>query len=410
MTEESVFDRYRADVTAPMRRLFSTYGEPRYRWFVIGVLANLVAQFASLLPPVVLGAAINVLTGEGAYRLPLVPASVLPAGDVALFELSILLIGASFLLTGLFTWVYGIAANEFAHGVMHAVRVDCFEKLARLDMAFFDDKQTGEVMSILSSDTENLELFLDNALTNSVRLGAMLLGIGIVLFIENAYLAVVTLLVAPIMVAFTRWFMHRAEPLYAERRSSVGKLNTRLENAISGMELTKSTASEGYEVGRVETASKRLFDDTMAMLKLSYFYRPGMELLAGVSFTLTFLVGGYWLFVGPPPFASGTLRAGTFVTFLFLSQRFATPLAEVSNIVDQYENALASAERVFGLMDVPVGVADREDAVAVDSEHILQAGGATYAQSADWGVTEAEGFIKLFGQSSTLWAENNNDE
>jgi ATP-binding cassette subfamily B protein len=255
MTEESVFDRYRADVTAPMRRLFSTYGEPRYRWFVVGVLANLVAQFASLVPPVVLGAAINVLTGEGAYRLPLVPSGVLPAGDVALFELSLVLIGGSFLLTGLFTWVYGIAANEFAHGVMHAVRVDCFEKLARLDMAFFDDKQTGEVMSILSSDTENLELFLDNALTNSVRLGAMLLGIGIVLFAENAYLAAVTLLVAPVMVAFTRWFMHRAEPLYAERRSSVGKLNTRLENAISGMELTKSTASESYEVGRVETAS-----------------------------------------------------------------------------------------------------------------------------------------------------------
>jgi ATP-binding cassette subfamily B protein len=367
MTEESVFDRYRADVTAPMRRLFATYGEPRYRWFVIGVLANLVAQFASLVPPVVLGAAINVLTGEGAYRLPLVPAGVLPAGDIALFELSLLLIGGSFIATGFFTWVYGIAANEFAHGVMHAVRVDCFEKLARLDMAFFDDKQTGEVMSILSSDTENLELFLDNALTNSVRLGAMLLGIGIVLFVENAYLAVVTLLVAPVMVAFTRWFIHRAEPLYAERRSSVGKLNTRLENAISGMELTKSTASESYEVGRVETASKRLFDDTMAMLKLSYFYRPGMELLAGVSFTLTFLVGGYWLFVGPPPLASGTLRAGTFVTFLFLSQRFATPLAEVSNIVDQYENALASAERVFGLMDVPVGVADSEDAVAVES-------------------------------------------
>jgi ATP-binding cassette subfamily B protein len=367
MTEESVFDRYRADVTAPMRRLFATYGEPRYRWFAIGVLANLVAQFASLLPPVVLGAAINVLSGDGTYRLPLVPAGVLPSGDVTLFQLSVGLIAGAFALTALFTWVYGIAANEFAHGVMHAVRVDCFEKLAALDMAFFDDKQTGEVMSILSSDTENLELFLDNALTNSVRLGAMLLGIGIVLFAENAYLAVVTLLVAPIMVAFTRWFMRRAEPLYAERRSSVGKLNTRLENAISGMELTKSTASESYEIGRVETASKRLFDDTMAMLKLSYFYRPGMELLAGVSFTLTFLVGGYWLFVGPPPFASGTLQPGTFVTFLFLSQRFATPLAEVSNIVDQYENALASAERVFGLMDVPVGVADGEDAVAVDS-------------------------------------------
>jgi ATP-binding cassette subfamily B protein len=363
--EESAFDRYRADVERPMRRLFAAYGESRYGWFAVGVVANLLAQFASLLPPVVLGGAVNALTGDG-YGLPLVPGAWLPSTDARAFTLSVVLVAGAFLATAVFTWVYGVAANEFAHGVMHAVRVDCFEKMSRLDMAFFDDKQTGEVMSILSSDTENLELFLDNALTNSVRLGAMLVGIGVVLFLENAYLAAVTLVVSPVMVGFTYWFMQRAEPLYAARRSSVGKLNTRLENAISGVELTKTTASEPYEVGRVRDSSKRLFDDTMAMLRLSYLYRPGMELLAGVSFTLTFLVGGYWLFVGPPPGATGELGTGTFVTFLFLSQRFATPLAEVSNIVDQYENAKASSERVFGLMDVPVGVADREDAVALD--------------------------------------------
>ena len=366
MTEESVFDRYRADVDAPMRRLFAAYGEPRYGWFALGVLANLLAQFAALVPPVVLGAAVNELTGAS-YGLPLVPDAWLPATDVGAFELSVVLIAASFVATGVFTYLYGVAANEFAHGVMHAVRVDCFEKMSRLDMSFFDDKQTGEVMSILSSDTENLELFLDNALVSSVRLGAMLVGIGVVLFLENAYLATVTLLVAPIMVGFTYWFMKRAEPLYAARRSSVGKLNTRLENAISGVELTKTTASEDHEVGRVRGSSRRLFDDTMAMLRLSYFYRPGMELLAGVSFSLTFLVGGYWLFVGAPPGAPASgLEAGTFVTFLFLSQRFATPLAEVSNIVDQYENAKASSERVFGLMDIPVSVRDADDAVELD--------------------------------------------
>ncbi|PSP56925.1 multidrug ABC transporter ATP-binding protein [Halobacteriales archaeon QH_7_66_36] len=366
MTEESVFDRYRADVRRPMRRLFSAYGEPRYGWFALGVVANLFAQFASLVPPVVLGAAVNTLDG-GAFTLPAVPDAWLPASGTAAFELSVALIAGSFVATAVFTYLYGVAANEFAHGVMHAVRVDCFEKMSQLDMSFFDDKQTGEVMSILSSDTENLESFLDNALSNSVRLGAMLFGIGVVLFLQNVYLAVVTLLVAPVMVAFTRWFMKRAEPLYAARRSAVGKLNTRLENAISGVELTKTTASEDYETERVRGSSKRLFDDTMAMLRLSYFYRPGMELLAGVSFTLTFLVGGYWLFVGPPPGASGQLGAGTLVTFLFLSQRFATPLAEVSNIIDQYENALASSERVFGLMDIPVHVDDDPDAVTLDS-------------------------------------------
>ena len=360
MIEESVFDRYRADVDQPMRRLFAAYGEPRYGWFALGVIANLLAQFASLAPPLVLGAAVNRLNGQ-TYSLPLVPGSLLPSGQEPLFWLSVAFIGGAFLFTGVFTYVYGVAANEFAHGVMHAVRVDCFEKMSRLDMSFFDDKQTGETMSILSSDTENLEMFLDNALTGAVRLGAMLLGIGIVLFLENAYLAVVTLLVAPIMAAFTYWFMKRAEPLYAARRSSMGKLNTRLENSIAGIELTKTTASESYEAERVRGSSKRLFEDTMSMLRLSYFYRPGMELLAGVSFTLTFLVGGYWLFVGAPPGTTGQLQVGTFISFLFLSQRFATPLAEVSNIIDQYENAKASSERVFGLMDIPVEVDDPED-------------------------------------------------
>jgi ATP-binding cassette subfamily B protein len=363
MTEESVFDRYRADVTAPMRRLFAVYGEPRYRWFTVGVLANLVAQFASLVPPVVLGAAINVLTGEGRYRLPLVPAGWLPTGDETLFGVSVGLVAASFLLTGLFTWVYGVAANEFAHGVMHAVRVDCFEKLSRLDMAFFDDKQTGEVMSILSSDTENLEMFLDNALTNSVRLGAMVLGIAGILLYLNPVLAAVTLVVVPGMLLFTVWFMKAAEPRYAARRASVGNLNTRLENAISGVELTKTTASEPYETGRVRDASYRLYEDTMSMLRLAYFYRPGMELLAGVAFVATFGVGGYWFVYGPPFGVGRELEIGTFVTFVFLTQRFVTPLAEVSNIVDQYENAKASSERVFGLMDIPARVRTREDAV-----------------------------------------------
>jgi ATP-binding cassette subfamily B protein len=363
--EESVFDRYRADVDRPMRRLFARYGGDRRGWFAVGVLANLVAQFASLVPPVVLGAAIDGVFGVGRFQLPLVPDGMLPRTQAAAFEFSLVAVGGAFLVTAVATWVYGVAANEFAHGVMHEVRVDCFEKLSGLDMSFFDDKQTGEVLSILSSDTENLELFLDDALVSSVRLGAMLLGIAVVLLLEQPYLAVVTLVAVPAMVLFTRWFMRAAEPRYAARRSSVANLNTRIENAVAGVELTKATASEAYETDRVRGASRRLFDDTMHMLRLSYFYRPGMELLAGLAFALTFGVGGYWLLIGPPVAGAGTLEVGTFVTFLLLTQRFVSPLAEVSEIIDRYENAKASSERVFGLMDIPPAVTDAPDAVAL---------------------------------------------
>ena len=94
MTDESVFDRYRADVDQPMRRLFAAYGEPRYGWFALGVIANLLAQFASLAPPLVLGAAVNRLNGQ-TYSLPLVPGSLLPSGQEPLFWLSVAFIGGA---------------------------------------------------------------------------------------------------------------------------------------------------------------------------------------------------------------------------------------------------------------------------------------------------------------------------
>jgi ATP-binding cassette subfamily B protein len=366
VNDENPFDAYRSRVERPLYRLFAEYGRPRLGWFAVGMGGNFVARIASLVPPLVLGAAVDGVFGEGTYTLPLVPAGWVPAADVGQFWFSVWLIAGAFVVTAVFTWVYGVAANLFAHEVMHTVRVDSFEKMQRLDMAFFDDKQTGEVMAVLNNDTQNLEMFLDNALMNSARLVVMVLGIAGVLFWLNWQLALVTLVAVPLMVLATVAFMRLAEPLYVAQRGTVGDLNTRLENALSGIELIKTSGSEDYEVSRVRGASRQLFDDTIAVLKLNYVYRPGMEMLAGLSFAVTFLVGGYWVFAGPPGPFSGELSQGALITFLFMTQRFVTPLAEVSNIVDQYENAKASSERVFGLMDIPVRVRDADDAVDLD--------------------------------------------
>ena len=367
--EDNVFEVYRDRVERPLTRLFRVYGIPEIEWFTVGMAANVVARVASLLPPLVLGVAIDaVFIGEQEFTLPLLPDAWVPATQTGQFWFSVWLIVGAFVVTAVFTWIYGVAANTFAHRVMHEVRTDSFATMQRLDMPFFDDKQTGEVMSVLNNDASNLEVFLDNALQNSARLGVMVLGIAAVLFYLNWQLALVTLVVIPAMVGFTLWFMKAVEPRYVEQRASIGDLNTRLENSLSGVELVKASATEDHETEQVTDASLSYFEHTMAVLKLNYLYRPGMELLAGVAFAATFIVGGIWLFTGPPGPFTGELTVGAFVTFIFLTQRFVTPLAEVSNIVDQYENAKASSERVFGLMDVPVRIDDPDDPVPL--EHV----------------------------------------
>ncbi|QKG91707.1 ABC transporter ATP-binding protein [Halorubrum salinarum] len=389
--ERNAFEVYRDRVDRPLGRLFREYGASEAHWLVVGMVANIVARVAGLIPPVVLGVAIDaVFTGTGPYTLPIVPDAWLPTGDGAQFRLSVLLIFGSFIVTGVFTYVYGIAANNFAHRVMHAVRTDSFDQMQRLDMTFFDDKQTGEVMSVLNNDASNLEVFLDNALQNSARLGVMLVGIATVLVYYNYELAVVTLAAIPLMFLFTLWFMRAVEPRYTAQRSVVGDLNTALENALSGVELVKTSNTEAHESERVEDASFSYFQRTMSILRLNYVYRPGMELLAGLAFAATFAVGGYWLANGPPGPFSTELTVGTFVTFVLLTQQFVAPLAEVSNIIDQYENAKASCERVFGLRDIPVRIEDADDAVELGGEGrsddgARNDGGATPAGGPDHG-------------------------
>ncbi|GAA0665668.1 ABC transporter ATP-binding protein [Natronoarchaeum mannanilyticum] len=380
--ESSAFERYREHVDRPLVRLFREYGVPRWRWMVLGVVANVIAQVASLAPPVVLGAAIDSLfSGNRAYTLPLVPQAWIPVGAEPQFWFSVTLIGGSFLVTAAFTWIYGVVGNEFAHGVMYAVRSDSFEKLLALDMAFFDDKQTGEVMAILDNDAANLERFLDDALMNSLRLVVMVAGIAAVLFKLHPELALVTLVAVPVMVGFTWWFMRAIAPRYRRRQESVADFNTRIENGISGVELAKTTASEPHEVDRVDGAAHDLYRKVMSVLRLSYFYRPGMELLAGVAFTATFLVGGYSLMTGAAPLVlTEPVEVGTFVTFVFMTQRIVAPLAEVSNIVDQTQNAKASAERVFGLSDIPVHLDDPDDAVELtDADGRVEYDDVTFA-------------------------------
>jgi len=377
--DRNAFEVYRDRVDRPLLRLFREYGALEAHWLAIGMAANVIARVAGLVPPVVLGVAIDaVFTGTGPYTLPIVPDAWLPTAGPAQFRLSVALIVGSFLITGVFTWIYGIAANNFAHRVMHAVRTDSFDRMQRLDMTFFDDKQTGEVMSVLNNDASNLEVFLDNALQNSARLGVMLVGIAGVLFYYNHELAVVTLSVIPLMILFTVWFMRAVEPRYVAQRSVVGDLNTALENALAGVELVKTSHTEAHESDRVETASQQYFERTMSILRLNYVYRPGMELFAGLAFAATFAVGGYWLSAGPPGPFSTTLTVGTFVTFVLLTQQFVAPLAEVSNIIDQYENAKASCERVFGLRDIPIRITDGEDAIDLGGKSSSVAGAVEY--------------------------------
>ena len=375
--EDDPFEEQREKVENPMKRLFLEYGSENRFAFVAGIVASVFARVLNLLPPIILGVAIDALFGEESGQIPYAEAlasqiplvsesfasSVTPAGPNGQFWFSVGVVAAAFGFGAAFHWARNWGWNSFAQNIQHSVRTDTYDKMQRLNMDFFADKQTGEMMSILSNDVNRLERFLNDGMNSAFRLGVMVLAIAAILFSTNWQLALVAMVPVPLIAAFTYKFVEIIQPKYADVRSAVGNVNSRLENNLGGIQVIKTSNTESYESDRVEDVSNDYFDSNWGAIVTRIKFFPSLQILSGLGFALTFIVGGLWVLNGEGPWLfSGDLSAGKFVTFMLLTQRFIWPMAQFGSIINMYQRAYASSSRIFGLMDEPSRIREEPDA------------------------------------------------
>ena len=388
--EDDVFEDVRACVDQPMRRLFAEYGRGNAGAFTVGLLSSIVARLLDLLPPVLLGIAIDAtFRDERLFALGPIPLYRYAPAPESQVILAAGIIAIAFLGGALFHWTRNWGWNSFAQRIQHAVRTDTYDRMQRLNMDFFADKQTGELLSVLSNDVNRLERFLNDGMNSAFRLAVMVIGIAAILFYYNWQLALLTLVIVPAIAVFTYRFIKTIQPKYADVRSSVGQLNSRLENNLGGVQVIKTYNTEGYESDRVDDTSQDYLDANWDAIETRIRFFPGLRVLAGVGFVVTFLVGGLWVYSGEGPWIfTGTLSEGEFVVFILLSQRFIWPMAQFGQIINMYQRAHASTERIFGLMDTPSRIEEAEDATGlavedatVEYDHVTFGYGATASES-----------------------------
>ncbi|SIS18826.1 ABC transporter ATP-binding protein [Natronorubrum thiooxidans] len=369
--KDDPFEDQRDRVESPMRRLLFEYGRPYWVSVTVGLISSVLARALDLLPALLLAIAIDAIFGDAVFteQVPLVilPEAWLPATADGQFWFVAIVIGASFVFGALFHWLRNWGFNSFSQEIQHDVRTATYDKMQRLDMEFFASKQTGEMMSVLSNDVNQLERFLNEGMNSATRLIVMVVGISALLFWLNPQLALVSLAPVPLIAGFTYLFVKKIQPKYAAVRSSVGKVNSRLENNLGGIGVIKSSNTETYESDRVEDVSRKYYDTNWEAIWLRIRFFPALQLISGIGFVLTFAVGGYWIFTGsgPGPF-TGTLQTGTFVAFILYTQQLVWPMAQFGQVINMYQRAAASSERIFGLMDEEGRIERDEGAKALE--------------------------------------------
>ena len=351
--EDDPFEDQRMRVEDSLQRLFRTYGLDNRFEYGIAIIASIFARALDLIPTLMLGVAIDGIFTEGYdYTLgPFVPAAWLPETEIEQLALTVVIIVAAFTIGAIFHWMRNWGWNSSAQNITHDIRTDTYTEMQRLNMEFFSDKQTGELMSILSNDVNQLERFLNDGLNSASRLLVMIVGIAGVLFYLNWQLAFVALIAAPLIAGFTYGFIVIIRPKYLKLRSTVGALNSRLENNLGGIQVIKSSNTEIYEDDRVRDASYEYFDAQWDAIWTRIKFFPMLQLISGIGFVTTFLLGGYWLIEGPPEPFTLELSLGVFTVFVLYTQQMIWPMAQFGQIINMYQRAEASSARIFGLMD-----------------------------------------------------------
>ncbi len=335
----------------PLSRLIRYAASYRARVWLAG-LCSVLNKIFDLAPPALIGAAVDVVVAQENSFLA-------RWGVVDVWHQLLLLSAITFaiwILESLFEYAYALLWRNLAQDVQHDLRLDAYAHLQGLELAYFEERSTGGLMSILSDDINQLERFLDKGANDLLQVVTTVLVIGGAFFILAPSVAWMAVLPMPIVVWGSVWYQRRLAPFYADVRSRVGLLNGRLVNNLGGITTIKSFTAERFEVGQVREESEAYREANRSAIRWSSAFVPLIRMVILVGFTATLLFGGVEA-------VNGNMSVGTYSVLVFLTQRLLWPLTRLGETLDQYQRAMASTNRVMGLLDTPFEIHPGERAL-----------------------------------------------
>src|SRR6266567_1140706 len=240
------------------------------------------------------------------------------------------------------------------------LRQSLYARLVRLSFGFYDRHQTGQLMSRATVDLQGVRFFLGYGLIFFFQHIFTIIGVGIVVFVISWKLALISMAIAPLLIAIAYRYSHVAHPLLRDVQQKMADVATVAEENIVGVHVVKSFAQEAAEQAKFEVRSEQVFAQSVKANRQRAFYVPILSFLPLLAQAAILLVGGRMV-------ARGTLSLGDFVAFNLFLAMLVMPLRALGMWIGQAQRATAAGERIFEVIDEPEDVANRATARALPS-------------------------------------------
>jgi len=259
------------------------------------------------------------------------------------------------LARGLFTFLQGYLAERTSQGLAYDLRDALFERIERLSFSYYDRVQTGQLVTRLTSDVEQIRTFAGSGVVQLANAIVMLVGTTALLLYLDWRLALVALSIVPIIAGLLVRFIGRIRPLFREVQQTLGQLNTVLQEDLLGVRVIRAFAREDYETARYKSVNDELLDTNLTTVRVFANNFPFVFLFANLG-TLAIIWFGGWQVIG------GRLSVGDLVAFNTLLGFMLFPILTIGFLSASISRAGASAQRVFDVLDAPLDVKDAPDA------------------------------------------------
>jgi ATP-binding cassette, subfamily B, multidrug efflux pump len=322
-----------------MRRLL-TYLRPYRGQVIVAVVAILGHSALDLAPP---------------YLTKVVIDRYIPVGDLGgLGSIAVLYLAAliaSFLLEYLQTWTMQVIGQK----IMFDLRTQLVSHLHRLDLRFYDRNPVGRLMTRITTDVDVLNELFTSGVVSVFGDVFTLIGIMGVLIWMDWRLALAAFSVLPLIAGITHWFRVNARESYRTVRTWIARINAYLQERITGMATVQLYRREQRDFDAFDEIDRKHRDANVQSIFYYAVFYPAVELVGALAASLILWVGGARLiFDGSDP-----LTLGALVAFLQYSQRFFRPISDLSEKFNILQGAMASSERIFGLLDTPVEISSK---------------------------------------------------
>ena len=319
-----------------------------------GLIANAGARASDLLPFLTIGWAAD-FYANGTFNPSWLENYI---GDSPYLGFGVIIF-MCFALLAIFQGTSNFLWQATSYNSQHDIRMDAARSLINMEASYFEDRQTGNLMSVLSADISLLEDVISDSSTSIVRITITFAMAAILLSFMSVKLTLMLFSPLVLIIPMVIWFATRVQRRYRKQRESTGSIVSILENVLGGITVMQAYNAQDFEKLRVNSESERYRDQAISASFIRNRFIPGIYLVAGIAFGLIVTAGGWVL-------ESGEITIGEYVTFLLISTRMTFPLFILGALLNQIQRGEAAARRVFAIVDLEPSIVDHPDSIPLE--------------------------------------------